>query len=150
MPPSCAIATENEILVRVDGCAKNSPSVRPGRRGFPVDLELGGEVEHRLGLGGDEVGDPQQVATGQRDGERRLHDHRSFAAATADPTSIPRSRGRRPPAAAKIPARTCGDLLVGVAEGHALADERLGGVGRPQLRVGAGGGEPLAVELEPA
>jgi hypothetical protein len=31
VPPSCAIATENEIRVRVEGWPKKSPSVRPGR-----------------------------------------------------------------------------------------------------------------------
>ena len=36
-----------------------------------------------------------------------------------------------------------------VAEGHAVADERLGGVGRAQQRIGDGGGEPVGVELEP-
>ena len=42
-----------------------------------------------------------------------------------------------------------GDLLVRVAEGNALADEQLGGVGRPQERVGGGLGEPVAVEPSP-
>ena len=37
-----------------------------------------------------------------------------------------------------------------VAERHAVADERLGGVGRAKQRVGARRGEALAVELEAA
>ena len=41
-------------------------------------------------------------------------------------------------------------MLVRLAERHALADERLGRVGRAQQRIGDRGGQPLAVELEPA
>ena len=36
-----------------------------------------------------------------------------------------------------------------VAEGNALADERLGRIGREEQRVGCGGGEAAAVEPEP-
>ena len=114
-----------------------------------VELELVGEVEDRLGLRGDEVGDPQQVAAGERDGERRLHSQRSFAAVTAAPTSPSRgaSIGGR---LERAGSHRGGDLLVGVAERHAVAHERLGGVGRAQQRVGAGGRHPLAVEGQAA
>ena len=79
--------------------------------------------------------------------ETRQHPQRSFAAATAAPTSPRRGAGggrlERPGADARR------DLLVRVAERHAVADERLRGVGREQQRIGRSGGETAAVELEP-
>ena len=55
---------------------------RPGSSGcFGSLAQLDGEVEDRLGLRRREIGDPQQVAPGERDGGQ--HPHRSFAAATA-------------------------------------------------------------------
>ena len=81
---------------------------------------------------------------GERDGQ---HPQRSFAAATAAATSPRRGAGRR--RLERPGAHARGDLLVRVAERHAVADERLGGVGREQQRIGRGGGEPPAVELEP-
>src|SRR5205814_5043700 len=43
-----------------------------------------------------------------------------------------------------------GDLAVRIAEGHALADEPLCLVRRKERRIGGRGGEPDAVEVEPA
>ena len=87
--------------MRVEGWPKKRPSVRPGRRGSRSALSSSARSRIASTSAGDEVGDPQQVAAGERDGERRLHDQRSFAAATAAPTSP--SRG----GAAGAAARTC-------------------------------------------
>ena len=134
------------MRVRVEGWPKIRPSVRPGQARRAVDLEHLGEVEDRLGLGGHEVADPEQVATRERDRQRRLHSHRSFAAATAAPTSP--SRGRRPARAARTcpPEPAAATCSWASRNGTPCRDERLGRVGRAQQRVGAGRGEPLAVE----
>src|SRR5204862_5865265 len=65
--------------------------------------ELDRAVEDRVRLGDREVGDPEQVASGERDGEGGGHDQRSFAAATAASTS--KGRGRAA-GASNEPSRT--------------------------------------------
>ena len=112
-----------------------------------VELELGCEVEHRFRLGGREIGGAQEVATCERDGER-AHDQRSCAAATAAPTSGKRCAGSR--RLERPRAHRGSDLLVGIAERHALAHERFRRVGREQQRIRRGLREPVAIELEPA
>ena len=101
VPPSCAIATENEIRVRVEGCAKNEAE-RPPRqarlRGRPSARRRGrGSPRPRRGT-------RSAIRSRSRPASETgaaLHDHRSFAAATAAPTS-PSS-----PAAGAAAARTC-------------------------------------------
>ena len=57
----------------------------------------------KIGLGRDEVRDPQEVAARERGLERGGHDQRSFAAVTAAATSPRRSRAG---GASNVPART--------------------------------------------
>ena len=105
-------------------------------------LEVVGRVEDRGDLLAREVGDPQQVAAAETHCPALLRGgDRSGDVAEA-------RRGRRRLEGSVAHRR--GDLLVRVAERDALADERLGRVGRAQQRVRARGGEPLAVEREAA
>ena len=109
----------------------------PGELGAALVLQLDGQVEHRLDLVRGQVRDPQQVPA-RHQHRRRAHDQRSFAAATAAATSP-----RRLPAggASKVPGAHLGrDLLVRVAERRPSSTSALGGVGRPEQRVGAGRG----------
>src|SRR5439155_5142704 len=68
-----------------------------------VELQLGGELETRLGLGGYQVRGPKHVATRARNGESRVHDQRSWAAGTAASTSGRRGGGG---GASNVPSRT--------------------------------------------
>ena len=130
------------MRVRVEGLREEEAERRArAERLLRFALQLDGEVEDRLGLGG---------AT--RSEICRRSRPASETSVTVLTTSAPsprrprrRRRGRRGARRRRLEravAHRRGDLLVRVAERNALADERLGGVGRAQQRVGRRGGEP--------
>ncbi len=131
------------MRVRVEGWPKKRPSVRPGQELLRRRLQLVGGVEDRLDLGG-----RRGRRCGAGRGRRALTPSAPSRRATAARTSPRRGAARRRLERAR--SNLGSDLLVRVAERDALADERLGRVGRAQERVGARCGESLAVEREAA
>jgi len=146
-PPSWAIATENEIRVRVEGCAKKRPSV------FPRQVAAAGRLSARRPGRGSPRSRPGRDPTraGSRDRKGRP--------GVGTSSRPPLFRRRDPPPLRSMaafgkwqfatwletsPARDLGgDLLMGVAERDPFADESLGSVGRAEERIGARGGHAL-------
>ena len=130
----------------------------PARSGSRAGRSAGCRASQRLGTSfditercsGEHKRSRRSLSSAQFESRGEARRRRAAAIASRTPPGPGATRGAGAGALEAAVADRGGDLLVRVAERHALADERLGGVGREQERIGRGRGEPLAVELEAA